>query len=297
MLTPENHLTVPCPSYPEIRLALLPEHRVSRHLESIEPDHIHIATEGPVGSAARKYCLKNGFAFTTSYHTQFPEYIRKRVPVPLSVSYAFMRKFHGAARRTMVATPGQQRLLEQWRFENIVRWSRGVDTDLFRPDNKACLNVARPLFVYAGRVAVEKNLEAFLGLELPGTKCVIGDGPALAALKTEFTDVLFTGYKFGAELASHIAAADVFVFPSLTDSFGLVMLEAMSCGVPVAAYPVTGPVDVVVHGETGILDTDLRKAAIDALDLSGDRCRQVAMQHTWTAATRQFSANLVPLAG
>ena len=162
----------------------------------------------------------------------------------------------------MVATPGQQRLLEQWRFENIVRWSRGVDTDLFTPDNRAVLNVKRPLFVYTGRVAVEKNIEAFLELDLPGTRCVIGDGPALEELKSRYPDVLFTGYKFGQDLASHVAAADVFVFPSHTDTFGLVMLEAMACGVPVAAYPVTGPVDVVTHGETGILDPDLRKAAL-----------------------------------
>jgi glycosyltransferase involved in cell wall biosynthesis len=297
MFTPEKHLTVPCPSYPEIRLAILPEHWVSRQLDSIEPDYIHIATEGPIGSAARRHCLKNGLSFTSSYHTQFPEYIRKRMPVPLRVSYAYMRNFHGAARRTMVATPSQQRLLEQWRFKNIVRWSRGVDTDIFTPDNKASLNVVRPLFVYAGRVAVEKNIDAFLRLALPGTKCVIGDGPALNTLKSQFPDVLFTGYKYGADLASHIAAADVFVFPSLTDTFGLVMLEAMSCGVPVAAFPVTGPVDIVVHGENGILYSDLRKAAIDALCLSGERCRQTAMQNTWQAATRQFSTNLVPVAG
>jgi glycosyltransferase involved in cell wall biosynthesis len=297
MLTPERHMTLPCPSYPEIRLAILPERWVSRQLESIAPDHIHIATEGPVGSAARRYCLKNRLAFTTSYHTQFPEYIRKRLPVPLHISYAFMRKFHGAARRTMVATPGQQRLLEQWHFHNIYRWSRGVDTELFRPDHKACLNVTRPLFFYAGRVAVEKNIEAFLDLSLPGTKCIIGDGPALQLLRSRYPDVLFSGYRFGKDLARHIAAADVFVFPSLTDTFGLVMLEAMACGVPVAAFPVTGPIDVVTPGVTGILDTDLRKAAIDALDLSGECCREAAMQYTWQAATRQFSANLVPVAG
>jgi glycosyltransferase involved in cell wall biosynthesis len=165
---------------------------------------------------------------------------------------------------------------------------------VFRPDNKACLNVASPVFVYAGRVAVEENIEAFLKLSLPGTKCVIGDGPALDKLKTDFPDVLFTGYKFGADLASHIAAADVFVFPSLTDSFDLVMLEAMSCGVPVAAFPITGPVDVVVHGETGFLDDDLRAAALDAMKLDRDRCREQALQYTWAAATRQFINNLVP---
>jgi glycosyltransferase involved in cell wall biosynthesis len=297
MLTPESHLTLPCPTYPEIRLAIFPERWVSRQLDAIMPDHIHIATEGPIGSAARRYCLKNGFAFTTSYHTQFPEYLRKRVPIPLRASYAFMRNFHGAARHTMVSTPSQQQLLEKWHFKNIVRWSRGVDTDLFRPGIKVCLNVATPVFVYAGRVAVEKNIRTFLKLSLPGTKCVIGDGPALAELKEEFPDVLYTGYKFGADLASYIAAADVFVFPSLTDSFGLVMLEAMACGVPVAAFPVTGPVDVVIDGETGILDTDLRKAAMGALQLSGERCREVAMKYTWQAATQQFSSNLVPVAG
>jgi glycosyltransferase involved in cell wall biosynthesis len=175
-----------------------------------------------------------------------------------------------------------------------VLWSRGVDTDLFTPENRAVLNVKRPLFVYTGRVAVEKNIEAFLELDLPGSRCVIGDGPALEELKIRYPEVLFTGYKFGQDLASHVAAADVFVFPSHTDTFGLVMLEAMACGVPVAAYPVTGPVDVVTHGETGILDRDLRKAALQALELDRDRCRQEAMKYTWQAASQQFMSNLVP---
>jgi glycosyltransferase involved in cell wall biosynthesis len=297
MLTPADHRTLPCPSYPEIRMALNPGRVLAGQLDSLRPDRIHIATEGPLGLAARRYCLRNGLAFTTSYHTQFPEYIRKRLPVPLGITYNLMRRFHAPAARTMVATPGQQRLLEQWHFKHLVRWSRGVDTCLFTPDNKAPLAVRRPLFAYAGRVAVEKNIEAFLRLELPGSKCVIGDGPALQEFRARYPDVRFTGYRFGEDLARHIAAADVFVFPSLTDTFGLVMLEAMACGVPVAAFPVTGPVDVVTQGVTGILDTDLRKAAIDALDLSGDHCRQAAMQYTWHAATRQFSANLVPVAG
>ena len=297
LLTPTDHRTVPCPSYPEIRMALRPSGLLTRQLDGLRPEHIHIATEGPLGLAARKYCLRNGLAFTTSYHTQFPEYVRKRLPVPLAVTYAVMRRFHAPASHTMVATPGQQRLLEHWRFRHIVRWSRGVDTTLFSPEDRADLAGRRPLFAYAGRVAVEKNIEAFLRLDLPGSKCVIGDGPALQALRGRYPDVLFTGYKFGKDLARHIAAADVFVFPSLTDTFGLVMLEAMACGVPVAAFPVTGPVDVVTPGITGILDSDLRRAATAALDLSRARCREVAMRYTWQAATRQFCANLVPATG
>ncbi|MGB5541003.1 MAG: glycosyltransferase family 1 protein [Gammaproteobacteria bacterium] len=295
MLTPADYRTIPCPTYPEIRLSLHPSGKLYKQLDALQPDHIHIATEGPLGLAARKYCMRNGLSFTTSYHTQFPEYIRKRMPLPLSISYSFVRRFHGAAKRTMVATASQEVLLRKWRFNNIVRWSRGVDTDVFRPDEKEPLDVPRPLFVYAGRIAVEKNIEAFLELDLPGSKCLIGDGPALEALKKNRPDVLFAGYRFGSELARYMASADVFVFPSLTDTFGLVMLEAMACGVPVAAYPVTGPLDVVTHGETGVLDKDLRKAALAALGLDRQRCRDEALRHTWQAASQQFFDNLVPV--
>jgi glycosyltransferase involved in cell wall biosynthesis len=294
MLTPAEYRTLPCPSYPEIRLAVHPCGRLGRELDTLGPDHIHIATEGPLGLAARRYCLRNGLAFTTSYHTQFPEYLRKRLPLPLGVSYAFVRRFHHAAIRTMVATAGQEALLRKWKFANIVRWSRGVDTDIFGPDDPMELDMARPLFTYAGRVAVEKNIEAFLALDLPGSKCVIGDGPDLEKLKKRWPGVLFTGYRFGRELARYVASADVFVFPSLTDTFGLVMLEAMACGVPVAAFPVTGPLDVVAQGETGMLDDDLRAAALAALGLDRRRCREEALRHTWQAASRQFLDNLVP---
>jgi glycosyltransferase involved in cell wall biosynthesis len=294
MLTPAEHRTIACPSYPEIRLALLPGRKLRTHFEASRPDHIHIATEGPLGLAARRYCLKNDLAFTTSYHTQFPEYVRKRVPIPLGVSYAFMRRFHGAASNIMVATASQQELLEARGFRNIVRWLRGVDTDIFAPDESEPLEVARPLFLYAGRVAVEKNIEAFLNLDLPGSKCVVGDGPALEALKRDYPEALFTGYRFGKELARHMAAADVFVFPSRTDTFGLVMLEAMACGVPVAAYPVQGPIDLVQQGETGMLDEDLRDAALAALTLDRKRCREEACKYSWEAASRQFLINLVP---
>lgn len=295
MLTPADHRTIPCPTYPEIRLSVRPSARLNRQLGVLRPDHIHIATEGPLGLAARRYCMRNGLAFTTSYHTQFPEYIRQRVPLPLGVSYLFVRRFHQAAIRTMVATASQAALLKKWRFRNIVRWSRGVDTDIFCPDEAEPLEVPRPLFAYAGRVAVEKNIEAFLGLDLPGSKCVVGDGPDLERLKRRWPDVLFTGYRFGRELARYLASADVFVFPSLTDTFGLVMLEAMACGVPVAAFPVTGPVDVISPGETGIMANDLRQAALAALALDRRRCREEALRHTWQAASRQFLDNLVPV--
>jgi len=294
MLTPAEHRTLPCPTYPEIRLAVRPYQKIAQQLDKLAPDHIHIATEATLGSAARKYCLRNGLSFTTSYHTQFPEYLRKRIPIPLVVSYAAIRRFHSAASCTMVATPSQEKLLLKWKFRNIVRWSRGVDTDIFTPEEREPLNVQRPLFTYAGRVAVEKNLEAFLDLDLPGSKCVIGNGPDLEMLKSRYPQVLFAGYRFGRELARHVASADVFVFPSRTDTFGLVMLEAMACGVPVAAFPVTGPVDVVTHGETGILDEDLRKAALAALDLSRERCREEALKFSWLAASREFAGNLVP---
>jgi len=296
LLTPQDYNTVPCPGYPEIRLALRPSRKLHARLDELRSDHIHIATEGPLGQAARAFCLRRGLAFTSSYHTQFPEYIRKRLPVPLAVSYAFMRRFHNAAARTMVATSGQEAVLKQWRFRNIVRWTRGVDTTLFSPGERAPLDVAHPLFTYAGRVAVEKNLEAFLSLELPGTKCVVGDGPALRSLRERYPNTLFPGYKFGKDLARHLAAADVFVFPSRTDTFGLVMLEAMACGVPVAAFPVTGPLDVVTHGVTGVLDEDLRTAALAALQLDRGRCRAEALKHTWAESSRQFSDNLVPAA-
>jgi len=294
IIEPNQFKTFPCPTYPEIRLAWLPYGRVSELLEDFEPDAIHIATEGTLGTAARKWCLRRRFPFTTSYHTQFPEYVRARLPIPLSVSYAHLRRFHSAAARTMVATPAMQRLLESRGFKNIVRWTRGVDVSLFKPRDKSFLDFPRPIAMYVGRVAIEKNIEAFLKLDLPGTKVVVGDGPARAELETKYPNTKFVGYKFGEELASHVAAADVFVFPSRTDTFGLVLLEAMACGVPVAAYPVTGPIDVVTQGVTGELNEDLRAAALAALKLDPNQCRAYALANTWETATRQFLSNLAP---
>ncbi len=269
-------------------MALFAGRAVGRRLAELQPTVVHVATEGPLGLAARNWCVRNQHAFTTAYHTQFPEYVRARAPVPLSLSYAFMRWFHGAAKRTLVATPSMQRQLEARGVGNIVRWSRGVDSELFRPRDKAFLSLPRPIWLYLGRVAVEKGIEDFLALELPGTKLVIGDGPARAALERQYPAAQFVGYKHGEDLARHVAACDVFVFPSRTDTFGLVLLEAMACGLPVAAYPVTGPIDVVKPGVTGILDEDLELAALQALDLEPDDCREHALGYSWESCTRQF---------
>jgi 1,2-diacylglycerol 3-alpha-glucosyltransferase/glucuronosyltransferase len=294
IVEPGQFRTFPCPTYPEIRLSLFPYRRLAKLLHEFAPDCIHIATEATLGMAARSWCRRNRLPFTTSYHTQFPEYVRARAPIPLVVSYAHLRRFHAAAARTMVATPTLQKTLESRGFRNIVRWTRGVDVQLFKPGDKNFLDLPRPIFAYVGRVAVEKNIEAFLSLELPGTKLVIGDGPERLALQARFPTTLFVGYKFGAELAAHLGAADVFVFPSRTDTFGLVLLEALACGVPVAAYPVTGPVDVIENGVTGVLDENLGKAALAALKLDPAKCRAFAMAHTWEAATKQFLQNLAP---
>lgn len=296
VIEPGQFRTFPCPTYPEIRLAWMPYRTLARRLQGFGPDAIHIATEGPLGGAARSWCLRHGKPFTTSYHTQFPEYVRARAPIPLSVSYAHLRRFHAAAARTLVATPTMQRQLEARGFRNIVRWSRGVDLELFRPREKDFLPQPRPISLYCGRVAVEKNIEDFLRLKLPGTKVVVGDGPARAQLEQKYPEIVFAGFRFGEELARHVAAADVFVFPSRTDTFGLVLLEAMACGVPVAAYPVTGPVDVVRDGVTGILDEDLGAATLRALALQPADCRNYALGFTWEAATRQFLDHLEPWA-
>lgn len=290
---PGGFTTMPCPSYPTIRLALAPSRTLRRRLEAFRPQAVHIATEGPLGFAARTWCRREGMAFTTSFHTQFPEYIRMRVPIPAAWTYALMRRFHGRASATLVPTPSMQQRLAARGFERTRVWSRGVDTGLFRPRGKRALSMPRPIFMYMGRVAVEKNIEAFLRLDLPGSKVVVGDGPDLDRLAREYGSTYFTGFKFGEELAEHLDAADVFVFPSLTDTFGIVLLEAMACGVPVAAFPVTGPVDVVRNGITGVLDDDLRAAAVAALELDPADCIQAARACSWRACAETFVGNLV----
>ena len=288
VIEPGRFRSVPCPTYPDIRLALFPGRKVARLLEQAAPDAVHIATEGPLGLSARRWCRKYAFPFTTSYHTRFPEYVWLRTRLPLSISYALMRWFHGGARFTMVATETLRRELAEKGFRNLVLWSRGVDAQLFRPRDRAFLYDARPIFMYVGRVAIEKNVEAFLKLDLPGTKFVVGDGPDLAMLRAKYPRARFVGFKIGDDLARHVAAADVFVFPSRTDTFGLVLIEALACGVPIAAYPVPGPVDIVRHGETGLVSEDLRQAALDALTLDRHVCRTAAAAYTWEACTRQF---------
>jgi len=292
VISPQDFRTVPLPTYPEIRLALFPGRRVRAMLDALSPDAVHIATEGPLGLAARAWCLKNRFPFTTAFHTQFPEYVWLRARVPLALSYRLMRWFHGPASTLMVATPTLHQRLTRWGFRNLGYWSRGVDTGLFRPRIKSYLDANRPVFLYMGRVAIEKNIEAFLKLDLTGTKYVVGSGPDLEALRRRYPAVRFTGFRSDEELAKHVAAADVFVFPSRTDTFGMVMIEALACGVPVAAYPVQGPADVIKNGVTGCLDNDLREAALAALKLDPQDCRDAALQYTWEACTRQFLGHL-----
>jgi glycosyltransferase involved in cell wall biosynthesis len=297
VVAPDRFRTVPMPTYPEIRLALFPARRIRDVLDAYAPDAVHLATEGPLGFAGRRLLLRRSMPFTTSYHTRFPEYVAARAPVPLACSYAVVRRFHERSSGMLVATETMRRELAGRGFANVVPWSRGVDTRLFRPDRPPALDLPKPVFTYVGRVAVEKNIGAFLDLDLPGSKLVVGDGPQLAALKARYPDVHFVGAKFGEALACHYAAGDVFVFPSRTDTFGLVLLEALASGLPVAAYPVTGPLDVVGGTDVAVLNDDLRTAAIAALDIPRDACRAFAERHSWKACAEQFLDNLaVPLA-
>lgn len=292
VVSPDQFFNVACPTYPEIRLALFPKRKLVRILDSFQPSAIHIATEAPLGMAARRYCLKRGYAFTTSFHTRFPEYIQARFGIPTSWGYAWLRRFHRPAGGVMVATQSLKRDLASRGFRNLVDWGRGVDTELFRPQDEALFDLPRPIFICVGRVAVEKNLEAFLDLDLPGSKVVVGDGPLLETLKQRYPKVHFTGAKVGEDLARHYASADVFVFPSRTDTFGLVLLEALASGLPVAAYPVTGPLDVVNGAPVGCLDDDLGKAARAAAELSPEACRAYALRFSWSRCAAQFSNNL-----
>lgn len=296
VIGPDRFRTMPCPTYPEIRLAIDAFWKLPEMIAGVDPDAIHIATEGPLGQIARRYCVKRSLPFTTSYHTRFPEYVHARCRLPVGVSYRFLRRFHGAAEKVMVATPSMQAGLEERGFTGIARWSRGVDTSLFKPseneEDRDFLGLERPIHLYVGRVAVEKNIQRFLELDLPGTKLVVGDGPQLGALKAAFPGVVFVGAKTGEELVRHYQAGDVFVFPSRTDTFGLVLLEAMACGVPVAAFPVPGPIDVVEDGRVGALSEDLASAAHRAASMSRQACREFAETYSWDRAVDQFFDNL-----
>jgi len=294
-LTPDGFPSVGVPTYPGLRVALPNRREIARRIEAASPDAIHIATEGPIGWAARAYCCRRKLAFTTSYTTRFPEYIAVRSIIPAGVSYAVLRHFHAAAAMTMIATASLRQELSARGFRKLGTWTRGVDTDLFTPDDAAELDLPRPIFMTVGRVAVEKNLEAFLALDLPGSKVVIGGGPQRAVLQRQYPKVRFLGEKTGKDLTSHLAAADVFVFPSLTDTFGVVQLEALACGTPVAAFPVTGPLDVIADHPVGALDTDLRSACIRALGISRESCRSFALERSWENSARQFIGNLSAL--
>ncbi len=299
VIGPDKFRTLPCPTYPDIRLSVLPRRRLSQMMTAFQPDALHIATEGPLGIAARKLARSRGWIFTTAFHTRFPEYLRARTRFPTALSYAWLRRFHNAGHGLMVATESLRQELADRGFAHLRAWSRGVDLTHFQPEPRdAWPDLPRPVFLYVGRVAVEKNIAAFLDLELPGSKVVVGDGPQLASLKRQYAKVHFAGAKHGPELSRAYAGADVMVFPSLTDTFGLVMLESLACGTPVAAFPVTGPKDVLAAGgpAVGCVSTDLRAAALAALE-HGDRaaCRVYAETYSWRACAERFVSNLVPI--
>jgi glycosyltransferase involved in cell wall biosynthesis len=291
-VTPDMFKTVPCPTYPQIRLALNPRKRTAKLLDAFAPDYIHLATEGPIGLAARAYCLERNYPFTTSYTTRFPEYIRLRFPVPLRLSYSVFRWFHSASSGVMVSTPAMMRELAGWGFKNLVQWTPGVDTTLFSPEKKMLLSDERPILTFVGRVAVEKSIEEFLDLNLGGTKYIVGDGPDFSRLKAKYPEARFVGFKSGEELAGYFASSDVFVFPSRTDTFGLVILEALASGVPVAAYPVRGPMDILRQGETGVMEESLGEAVLKAFTIDRSKCREYALSHGWEESTRDFISNL-----
>jgi glycosyltransferase involved in cell wall biosynthesis len=297
VISPQGMLSIPAPSYPEIRLAVWPAPHIRREMKAFRPHAIHIATEGPLGLAVSRYCRHRLVPFTTSYHTRYPEYLRARWPIPIDVSYAWLRRFHGAATRTFVSSGSLNRQLTDRGFQHLHLWRRGVDLQRFHPGppHPELAGLPRPIMAYVGRLAVEKNIDAFLDLKAPGTKVVIGDGPQRPALAARHPDVVFAGYRFGDELASMVGSADVLVFPSLTDTFGLAMIEALACGVPVAAFPVPGPIDVIEQGVTGVLHEDLAVAVPSALKLDRNVCAQRAATFTWDAATEQFLAGLEPI--
>lgn len=294
VLAPERFRNVPCPTYPEIRLAVCTPRAVGRIVEAVDPDAVHVATEGPLGWATRSWMRQRGLPFTTSFHTMFPLYLRMRFGIPERWTFRGIRRFHSAAQATMYSTPTLRDLLASHGFTNLVRWVRGVDTELFTPGEAADLPFERPIQLYVGRIAVEKNIEAFLQARTPGTKVLVGDGPARERLQARYPEARFLGTRTGEALVRHYRSADVFVFPSRSETLGLVMLEAMACGVPVAAFPVQGPLDVVGDSAAGVLHDDLAQAVEQAIGIDPDLCRARALQHSWDQSVREFYANLVP---
>ena len=294
---PDRFRTLPCPTYPDISLSLLPSRRLTGLIEAFAPDALHVATEGPLGLAAAAWARALGLRYTTAFHTRFPEYLKARTGLPTGPLYAWLRRFHGRGSGTMVATESLRADLASRGFGRLLPWSRGVDLDRFSPDPRENWDLKRPVFTYVGRVAVEKNITAFLDLELPGSKVVVGGGPQLDALRRAYPSVLFTGPRQGEALSAAYAGSDVFVFPSRTDTFGLVVLESLACGTPVAAFDVTGPRDVLAgaHGFIGAISDDLREAALTALEADRDACRRHAERFSWRACAEIFASNLVPL--
>jgi len=291
-LAPSEFRTLPMPSYPEIRLALPPPRAVARRLDEFRPDAIHIATEGPLGHAMRRLCIKRGLPFTTSFHTRFPDYLAERLPLPerwtREATWGWLRWFHVPGAAVLAATPTLAEELISRGFKNVKIWPRGVDAQLFRPRARTALDLPRPIFLTVGRLAVEKNVEAFLELDLPGTKLVVGDGPARSSLARQYPQAAFLGARQGEALAELYSAADVFVFPSRTDTFGLVLLEALASGVPVAAFPAAAPRDVIGSAPVGVLDEDLQRACLEALECSREECRAFALKMTWEESARIF---------
>jgi glycosyltransferase involved in cell wall biosynthesis len=294
-LTPLSFPTFAMPSYPDLRLALPRPAKIARLIAEARPDSIHVATEGPIGVLVRRYCRRQGVPFTTSFHTRFPEYISARLPIPESWIWSALRAFHRPSQAVMAATPALASELRARGFRNVVLWPRGVDARQFHP-RPVDLGMPRPVFLCVGRVAVEKNLEAFLELDLPGSKVIVGDGPARAELTRKYPQAVFLGARQGEALGQAYAAADVFVFPSKTDTFGLVLLEALASGLPVAAYPVTGPRDVIGNAPVGVLNDDLRIACLAALNVSPQACLDFAARHTWEASARAFIENIRDIA-
>lgn len=297
MITPELFATIPCPTDDGIRLALASQRRIAELLDQFNPDALHIATEGPLGWQVRGIAIKRGWAFTTAYHTRFPEYLKLRLRIPMRCSTAILRRFHAPSSAVLAPTLSMVKALASLGFANVRLWGRGVDQGVFFPRiRQGPIRQENPIYLYAGRLAKEKNIEAFLRLSIPGEKWVVGDGPLSKTLKRRYPNVRFTGALSQHELADIYSRADVFVFPSLTDTFGLVMVEAMSCGLPVAAYPVAGPLDVIGQSGAGCLNEDLAKACIDALAIDRSAALSRAEFFSWTRCTEEFLAALVPLA-
>lgn len=295
-ITPNDFRSVPLPSYPEIRLSLLPNRKVAKMINDFQPDAIHIATEGPIGRATRRFCKRRGYPFTTSFHTRFAEYANERWKLPTSWGYSVLKDFHKDGSTMMVATPGLIEELTERGFSKMKLWARGVDLEQFQPGDRSFLDqYERPIFLYVGRLAVEKSIEDFLEADLPGTKLIVGDGPQREELEEKYKDAVFVGPKYGDELTKYYQGADVFVFPSRTDTFGLVNVEALACGVPVAAYPVRGPLEILdgAPAGCGAMDEDLTKACLKALEnRNPEECRAWAENFSWEAASRQFIINL-----